>query len=233
MDSIKVSCIIPVYNQGKYLAECLDSILNQTYKDYEVIIVNDGSMDNTLSVIMEYCDKIQNIILYSKASNEGLPKALNTGLKMCKGEYITWMSADSYYEPEAFEVMKKALDENKDCGLVSTGFRIFGNRESIEQHTPRKYSYEDMKIGNFVGACFLFRRRFIDEGLRFDPDFLCTEDWKFALDISLKTPILKIKGVYANWRDHSDNLTNTKGKDLGFINSARLIEKYKNVKGDY
>lgn len=228
----KISCIVPTYNQIEYLPECILSILRQTYPNFEVIIVNDGSTDGT----KEYLDSVEsqyNLKVLHHKSNKGIANALNTGLDLCIGDYITWMSSDCFYEKEAFSVMAEALTINTDCGLVSTNFNIFGSRDIDIIHGARKYTYEDMKVGNFVGNCFLFRRKYIDEGLRFDTDFLCVEDWKMWLEISLRDPILKIPGIYAHWRDHKSNLSNTKGYSIGVINSNRLKEKYRDAKGNY
>ena len=94
---MKYSIIIPVYNTSKYLKKCLDSIINQTYKDYEVIIINDGSTDNSLDIIKEYSSKNKSI-KYKSIKNSGLSVARNTGVSLARGEYILFLDSDDYID---------------------------------------------------------------------------------------------------------------------------------------
>ncbi len=109
---IKVSIIVPVYNVYPYLRKCLDSLVNQTLKEIEIIIVNDGSLDNSQEIIDEYKKKYKNIKAYKK-ENGGLSSARNTGLKKARGEYIAFVDSDDYVELDMYEKMyKKALEKN-------------------------------------------------------------------------------------------------------------------------
>ena len=191
----KISCIVPTYNQAQYIQQTIDSILNQTYQEFEIIIVNDGSTDDTLQKLEKYKDNPKVRIITQ--NNTKLPGALNTGLKNCKGEYITWISSDSYYDPRAFEVMLKYLKENKEYGLISTHFKIFGAREEVIQSSIGKYTLEDMKRGNHVGCCFLFKKECVNKIGMHDESLLCVEDWDYWIRISQYWPLLKIYGVFA------------------------------------
>lgn len=104
----KFSIIVPVYNVENYIRECLESIKNQTYKDYEVIIVNDGTKDNSIEIAKEYPFKIIN------QKNQGLSVARNTGVKHAKGEYILFLDADDYLEKDTLKEIEKVLDNNPD-----------------------------------------------------------------------------------------------------------------------
>lgn len=226
-----ISVIVPTYNQAKYIDETINSILNQTYQDFEIIIVNDGSTDNTLEVLEKY--KSDNRIRVITQANKKLPGALNTGLKNCSGEFITWISSDSYYHPKAFEVMLKNLKENPHVGLISTHFKIFGNREEVIQNEIGIYNLEQMKIGNYVGCCFLFRRECYEKVGYYDETLECVEDWDYIIRISQYWPLLKIYGVYAYWRDHKENMTNRLGKNLGVENSLILAKQVEKLKRSY
>ena len=229
----KISVIVPVYNQLQYLDECLMSILHQSYKgEIEIIVVNDGSTDGTKE-FLELIKDQYNLKVIQYTHNCGLAEALNTGMDNCSGDYISWISSDCYFEPNALEVLAQSLEDNPDCGLISSGFHIFGDRESIEQHKARKYTIEDLKNGNFVGMCFLFRYECFHKVGYFNADLPCTEDWDYWARISIYYPLLKINGVYGHWRSHSKNLTTVDGPTIGFINSARIREKYKNTKCKY
>ena len=98
----KVSIIIPVYNVEQYLPKCLDSIINQTLKDIEIICINDGSIDNSLSILKEYASKDDRIIIIDK-ENEGQGIARNLGIKKAKGKYIGFVDPDDWVDIQMFE----------------------------------------------------------------------------------------------------------------------------------
>lgn len=93
----KVSVIIPVYNTEQYLAECLDSVINQTLREIEIIVINDNSPDNSLQIINEYQKKDSRIILIDKKKNEGVGKARNDGIEKATGEFVIFMDSDDLY----------------------------------------------------------------------------------------------------------------------------------------
>ena len=107
----KLSIIIPCYNTEKYINKCLDSVLNSTLKDIEVIIINDGSKDSTLDIIKSYKDK--RIIIIDK-ENDGVAMARNDGIKKATGEYITFIDSDDYIEPTMYEEMYNKAKELVD-----------------------------------------------------------------------------------------------------------------------
>ena len=113
MSSPKISVIVPVYNVEKYLSECLDSIVNQTLKDIEIICLNDGSTDNSFSILKEYALKDERIILIDK-ENDGLGYTRKIGLDNAKGEYILFCDSDDYYaELTAFEELYNYIEKVK------------------------------------------------------------------------------------------------------------------------
>lgn len=107
MDGKIVSVIVPIYNTEKYLKKCIDSILSQTYDKLEVILVNDGSTDDSLSICKEYQSFDSRIIIVSK-ENGGLSSARNAGLDICRGDYVTFVDSDDYLEKDAIELLVKA-----------------------------------------------------------------------------------------------------------------------------
>ena len=109
---IKVSVIVPVYNVEKYLKKCLDSLVNQTLKDIEIIVVNDGSPDNSQKIIDEYSDKYSNIKAYIK-KNGGLSDARNYGIKKAKGEYLAFVDSDDYIDKDMLKKMYDSAKKNK------------------------------------------------------------------------------------------------------------------------
>ena len=110
MSNYKVSIIISAYNAEKYIGQTIDSVLAQTYDNIEVIVVNDGSKDNTISILKSYSDKI-NIV---NQENKGQDAALNNGFKHCKGDYIKFMDSDDLINPEMIEIQMQTLLNTAD-----------------------------------------------------------------------------------------------------------------------
>ncbi len=107
---IKYSIIVPVYNTAEYLEKCLDSILNQTYNNYEIIIVNDGSKDRSKKIIAEYENEHENIKVITQ-KNEGLSEARNVGVRKATGEYIIFLDSDDFIEPNLLETLNDYNDD--------------------------------------------------------------------------------------------------------------------------
>ena len=116
---MKVSIIIPVYNASKYIDECIQSALGQTYNDVEIIAVDDGSKDDSLQKLRKYSDKMK----VMTKENGGTPSALNAGIKMMSGEWFKWLSADDVLEKNAIEVLinetNKVANNSKSCIFYS------------------------------------------------------------------------------------------------------------------
>ncbi len=107
------SLIVPVYNVEKYLAKCLDSILNQTYTDFEIIVVNDGSPDNSQAIIDEYAEKYPDKIKAYVKENGGLSDARNFGIERAQGDYLLFIDSDDYIDPTALSCIKKSIDNGR------------------------------------------------------------------------------------------------------------------------
>lgn len=131
----KISCIMPAYNAGKYLKVAIDSILNQTFKDFELIIINDGSSDNTEDIILSYNDS--RIVYIKNERNLKLMKTLNKGIDKAKGEFISRMDSDDQAHPSLFEKELQEFEKHPDAGIVNIltnhmsedGLRIRPNRQ--------------------------------------------------------------------------------------------------------
>jgi len=134
MDNIKVSVIIPVYNVEKYLRQCLDSVINQTLKDIEIICVNDGSTDNSLKILEEYASK-DNRIKVLNQKNSGAGAARNLGMGIAKGVYLSFIDADDFIDPKMYEILYNKIEQTKTdiviCNFqyVDKDGQIFHNKE--------------------------------------------------------------------------------------------------------
>ena len=121
----KLSIIVPVYNVEKYLDKCLDSILNSTYKDFELIVINDGTKDNSEQIITKYLEneEYKDKIIYISKENSGLSDTRNLGMSKATGDYIAFVDSDDYIEPNMYEtMMNKALE--KDFDIVASDVRL-------------------------------------------------------------------------------------------------------------
>ena len=118
-----VSVLIPVYNVEKYLSRCLDSLINQTLTDIEIICVNDGSTDGSLKILKQYQEKDNRIVIVDK-KNGGLPSARNAGLDRARGQYVGFVDSDDYVEPSMFETLYKTA-KKKNSEVVICGAQIF------------------------------------------------------------------------------------------------------------
>ena len=143
----KISVIIPVYNVEKYLRECLDSVINQTLKDIEIICINDGSTDKSLEILQEYENKDNRFILISQF-NQGQGNARNIGLNISRGEYVLFLDPDDYYtDNTAFEKLYSCAIEN-NAKMIHFNYLIkHEDRGIIEQfsfaeHLKELYNYD-------------------------------------------------------------------------------------------
>lgn len=148
----KISVIIPTFNQQEFLAETLDSVLNQTVKPHEVIVVNDGSTDNTRGILESYADKVKVI----HQVNKGLASARNTGIMNATGDYILPLDSDDLLQDGCIERLNKVIKDTK-ADIVGLSFKNFGMDQSlvILQFRP---TLEDFKIGNRLGYCSAINR---------------------------------------------------------------------------
>ena len=110
----KISVVVPVYNVEKYLKECIDSIINQTLEDIEIICVNDGSTDSSLEILNNFAEQDNRIKVITQ-SNQGLSAARNTGIKYANGEYISFIDSDDYIDTSLYETLVKYLPAEMIC----------------------------------------------------------------------------------------------------------------------
>ena len=120
----KISLIVPVYNTSKYLRKCLDSLITQTYKDIEIIVINDGSIDNSEEIIKLYRDKR---LKYISKKNEGIGKTRNLGIENATGNYIAFVDSDDYLDKNFCKKMIKKADED-NCDIVICNYFEDRNR---------------------------------------------------------------------------------------------------------
>lgn len=221
----KVSIVLPTYNGERFLKSAIESVLNQTFKDWELIIVNDCSTDCTPKIIEEYLKLDNRIHVINNEVNKKLPAALNIGFREATGEYFTWTSDDNMYHADAVEKMVLYLENNKRQQMVCTRLEVISADGSYQQISE---PYEDvmMLLENRVGACFLYRRNVLDEVGEYDMDMFLVEDYEYWLRIFFRYGSIGfINEVLYTYRNHSNSLTATRYMDIQRKN-ARMKAKY-------
>ena len=125
MKKLKISVVVPVFNSEKYLEKCIDSIINQTYKNIEIILINDGSSDKSEEICNSYLKTYKNIKLINQ-SNSGVSVARNNGLKSSTGDYVLFVDSDDWLEKDMLEIMVKEID-NFDIDIVRCEYFVENN----------------------------------------------------------------------------------------------------------
>ena len=176
----KVSVIVPIYNVEKYLEKCINSLLSQTLEDIQIILVNDGSKDNSGNIAREYEKNNKNRIIYVEKENGGLSDARNYGLKYATSDFIAFLDSDDYIEKNAYEEMyNKAIEENADyveCDFIWE----FPNKIRVDKQYPYKNKKEMLSFVRVVAWNKLIKRQLIiDNNLEF-PKGLRYEDIEFT-----------------------------------------------------
>lgn len=176
----KISVIVPIYNVEKYLEKCINSLLSQTLEDIQIILVNDGSKDNSGNIAKEYEKNNKNGVIYVEKENGGLSDARNYGLKYATGDFIAFLDSDDYIEKNAYEKMyNKAIEENAD--YVECDFLWeFPNKIRVDKQYPYKNKKEMLSFVRVVAWNKLIKRQLItDNNLEF-PKGLRYEDVEFT-----------------------------------------------------
>ena len=180
-----VSVLMPAYNAEKYIGEAIDSILNQTFKDFEFIIINDSSTDKTAEIIEEYAKKDNRIVYEKNDKNMKISKTLNRGMDMAKGKYIARMDADDVSLEDRLEKQVKYMEENPECGVVGTCVLNFKDEDKTktsenvapeDDHMIRLYG---LYCCQFAHPTVMLRKSVFDENnLRYNPKYDSCEDFE-------------------------------------------------------
>lgn len=204
----EISIVMPVYNGEKYLKQSLNSIMDQTFKDWELIIVNDCSTDNSLQIMREYEKKDNRIHVICNEVNSKISKSLNNGFKMAKGKYFTWTSDDNMYVSDAFYKMHEYLEKNIDKIFVYSDMR-FIDENNIETGVQVSKA-DDIFKSNCIGACFLYRSDVAERIGGYSDAYFLVEDYEYWLRIRQIGEIGHINAILYNYRRHSLSLSETK-----------------------
>ncbi|MCK5321221.1 glycosyltransferase family 2 protein [Candidatus Pacearchaeota archaeon] len=223
----EISVVVPTYNVEKYISQTLQSVKDQTINPsrYEVIIFDDGSTDNTNSIVQTTVKGVRNIKHYKRIENKGSAITRNDAIDQAQGKLISLLDADDLLEPQAIESTLKFMNKNPGVKYsYSKHRRVYEKSGFIEDRPCQEYSFEDLFHYNFVGPIKCFTRELHEEIGGFDPELLDGEDWNHALQAALilKDGQFKQNPEFLyNYKIRANSITTSKGSER-----KKIIEKF-------
>ena len=203
-----ISVILPTYNRMKFLPKAVESILNQTYPDFELIIINDGSSDDTETWVNNQTDKRIRFISYSK--NQGVSYARNLGLKEAKGKYIAFTDSDDKNEKTRFEEQIKILESDENIAVCGSDIRFIGLQTGVYKYRENEFSF---RVKTLFQSPFHFpactvRKSFLEkENIRFRPEIRSADDYYFLMKIMAKGSAKVIEKPLYRYRWHNASIS--------------------------
>ncbi|STQ74765.1 glycosyltransferase family 2 protein [Grimontia hollisae] len=214
-----ISIILPVYNGSRYLNDAIQSILAQTYKSWELIIVNDCSTDNSLEIANGWAKKDKRIKIYNNPENLKLPKSLNYGFSVSKGEYLTWTSDDNLLHKDFLLKMKKILDDGYD--FAYSNYNLIGDKvgQRYVEHPENILNY------NIIGASFMYTRQVYDEIGNYDDTLFLLEDYDYWIRVYQKFSLKRVNDFIYDYRVHGEALSSTRHVEIEMLTSEYILTK--------
>jgi glycosyltransferase involved in cell wall biosynthesis len=214
MNQILVSVYITNYNYGRYIRKAIDSVLCQTLQDFELIIIDDGSTDNSKEIIESYADNPKIQIIYQQ--NKGLNITNNVALKIANGKYIVRLDADDYFERDALEVMSNILNADDELGLVFPDYYLVDEDGNILYEEKRHSFEKDVTLLDMPahGACTMIRKSFLQSLGGYDEQFKCQDGYDLWVRFTAKYKVTNVNKVLFSYRRHGNNLTTNEDKIL-------------------
>lgn len=214
--SPKVTVLMAVYNGERFLRQAIDSILEQTFTDFEFVIVDDGSTDSTWQILQEYAEEDARIVLLQNQTNQGLAKSLNRGLEIARGEYIARMDADDVSLPERFDVQVSFLDAHTQVGVVGSAIKMIdagGNYLKTIRH-PKSHSFILWNLcfhTPFAHPAVMFRKEVVDCVGGYVDDLAVNQDRDLWQRLSSVTRFANLPEALLLFRRHNRSITHQFG----------------------
>ncbi len=200
VESYMVSVIVPVFNREKKVGHAIESVLCQTYKDFEIIIIDDASTDNTVRIVEEYSNERINLIMLDK--NSGAAKARNVGMSVARGEYIAFLDSDDVWDKHYLERQLIHMEAEKAqavfCAFRHTcdGYTYIIPNEICKKNIVEHGVQNTLKKGNFIGMpTLIMRRDVLSKVGEFDEKLHCLEDYEFVIRLSMQCKIVFLDEV--------------------------------------
>ena len=214
-----ISVVLPTHNGGRYIDQAIESVVEQTFAEWELIVVDDASTDDTPDKIDVWAARDERIRTVHLKENRKLPGALNEGFRLARGDCLTWTSDDNRYAPQAFAKMAGILETRPRVGVVYTAMTEIDQSGSTIGTLPA-LAAEELAVTNCVGACFLYRRTVHDTLGGYREDLFLAEDYDFWLRAFLDFHLEPLDELLYFYRKHSGSLTEQRTAEI-----ARATEK--------
>ncbi|MEG5171860.1 glycosyltransferase [Microcoleus sp. B3-D7] len=213
--AVRVSVIIPTFNCDCYILRAVESVIDQTYQDWEIIVVDDGSTDNTRQILEPYYDLIQ----YVYQENQGAAIARNRGCELAKGEFLAFLDSDDFFLPEKLEKQIACFDADPTLDLVQTGWLIVDKKDEGIYGVKPWEEAPQLDLQSLVlyksvrSSALMLRREWWERLGGFDPRFSLAEDLDFVLRLALKgCNLVWLKEILTCYRHHDSNLISSGSK---------------------
>ncbi len=223
----KVSVIMSVYNGARYLKEAIDSILNQTFSDFEFLIVDDCSNDNSPQILEEYAKKDNRVRIITNEFNLGLTKNLNTAIRQAKGEYIARFDCDDVSLPDRFKEQVEYLDSHKECGVVSMWADVIDGNGKKTRTIKYPTTDQDLRkvlisYNPFFHPGIMLRKEVFDTVGLYDESWRFAQDYELYFRIAKKYKLANIPKILLLYRETGGSITGGKNKlQVGFVLKAK------------
>lgn len=221
-----ISIIIPCYNSQATLDATLESVVKQDFKDWEAIIVNDGSIDKTEEIAMSWLAKDNRFKYYSK-QNEGLGKTRNFGISKAKGIYILPLDSDNLVEKDFVKKALKVFDGHSNIGVIYGDAEYFGEKTGIWK--VEEYKIEKILIHNYIDACAIYKKELWEKVGGYDQNmpYQGHEDWEFWLALGLiDTKFHHLKEVTFKYYVSKSSMIRSFSDEMIRINQDYIVKKY-------
>lgn len=228
----KVSVIMPAYNAEKYIGEAIESILAQTYRDFELIIVNDGSTDRTEEIILNYSDS--RIVYLKNETNLKISDTLNRGIDIAQGEYIARMDSDDISLPERFERQVAYMDQNPKCVVCGTAAILFG--EGMEEQMAVPSDDPRYVKGQMIFHCpiihpsvFIRKSTLQQNQIHYDNEFNGSEDFELWWRLARYGEVTSLREKLIRYRIHPNQITRVKDYKKNYVHQKFLINRMRDM----
>ncbi|MFO0752896.1 MAG: glycosyltransferase [Thermodesulfovibrionales bacterium] len=210
----KVSIVLPTFNGARYIRHSIESCLAQTYRNIELIVVDDGCTDATPEIVRSYRDRRMKYIRHER--NRSLPHSLNTGFAAAAGEYLTWISDDNFYYKEAVGKMLSFLREERGH-FVYCDYYLFQGDNLFNRRIVRLPDTVALEKGNHIGPCFLYTRAVRNAVGEYDPAAKLAEDYDYWIRTSKAFPLRHLKEPLYFYRKHEGSLFSTRYHEVKLV----------------
>lgn len=221
---MKVSVILTSYNYAQYLKDTINSVLNQKYNDWEMIIIDDGSVDNSVEIIMEYANSDSRIKLIRNYENQGLAKSIQIGLLAASGDWVAFLESDDLWKEDYLQKKLEIADKYPNSGLIYNGVEFFGenavqamerfagivkknNSKKFPQNMFYSFGYENP----LLTMSSVMVKRDLLESVDFNSPIDKLFDWYLYIQIAAKTDFYYLAAPLTLWRQHAQSYVSRKG----------------------